>query len=118
MEVGPISIVTPQETETMTIDLNENRYIFKIIKEEDYITLNILEKDIFPNTTYIKKLSFKEIKELHKLFYMLNSINEFLDYIKSANENKKLTIKKDNNKIIINISVEYLFKQQIIEIPY
>ena len=117
MEVAPLTINTPQEPESMIIEKDEKKYILNIIKEEDYIILNILEKDIFPNTKYIKKLSFKEIKELHKIFSILNSCNEFLDYFKSALENKKINIKKDIEKLVINISVEYLFKNSIIEIP-
>ena len=117
MEIAPITINTQQETESLTIQQDEKKYILNIIKEMDYIILNILDKDIFPNIKYIKKINFKEIKELHKIFCMFNSCNEFLDFIKSAYENKKINIKKENQKLILNISVEYLFKNQIIEIP-
>ena len=117
MEFAPLTINTPQEPESLTIEQDKKKYILNIIKEDNYIILIILEKDIFPNIKYIKKLSFKEIKELHKIFSILNSCNEFSDYIKSALENKKINIKKENEKMIFNISVEYLFKTQIIEIP-
>ena len=117
MEIAPITLNTQQETESLTIQQDEKKYILNIIKEMDYIILNILDKDIFPNIKYIKKINFKEIKELHKIFCMFNSCNEFLDFIKSAYENKKINIKKENQKLILNISVEYLFKNQIIEIP-
>ena len=117
MEIAPITLNTQQETESLTIQQDEKKYILNIIKEMDYIILNILDKDIFPNIKYIKKINFKEIKELHKIFCMFNSCNEFLDFIKSAYENKKISIKKENQKLILNISVEYLFKNQIIEIP-
>jgi len=117
MEVAPLTMDTPQEPETMIIEENGKKYILNIIKEADNIILSILDKDIFPNIKYVKKLSFNEIKELHKLFSILNSCNEFLDYFKSALENKKINIKKDIEKLIINISVEYFFKNSIIEIP-
>ena len=117
MEVFPLSIDIPQEPETIIIEQEEKKYILNIIKEEENIILNILEKDIFPNIKYIKKISLKEIKELHKMFSSFNSCNEFSDFIKSAFENKKINIKKEDKKLILNISVEYLFKNQIIEIP-
>ena len=107
---------TPQELESLTINQDEHIYILNLMKDNDYIFFNIIEKN-FPNVKYIKKLQFKEMKELHKIFYMFNSFEDFSDYIKSAFENKKLTIKKDNQQLKLNISVEYLFKQQIIEIP-
>ena len=117
MEVAPLTMDNPQEPETMIIEENGKKYILNIIKEADNIILSILDKDIFPNIKYVKKLFFNEIKELHKLFSILNSCNEFLDYFKSALENKKINIKTDIGKLIINISVEYLFKNSIIEIP-
>ena len=82
MEIAPITMNTQQETESLTIQQDEKKYILNIIKEMDYIILNISDKDIFPNIKYIKKINFKEIKELHKIFCMFNSCNEFLDFIK------------------------------------
>ena len=116
MEPHLTKLNTPPVLETLTIKQDEHIFILNLIKDNDYIIFDIIEKD-FPNVKYTKKLHFKEMKELHKIFYMFNSFDDFLDYIKSAFENKKLTIKKDNQQLILNISVEYLFKQQIIEIP-
>ena len=49
MEVAPLTINTPQEPESMIIEKDEKKYILNIIKEDDYIILNILEKDTVPN---------------------------------------------------------------------
>ena len=63
-------------------------------------------------------MSLNEIKGLHNLFQGLNSCCEFLDYIKTLIQKNKLTIKKENNKISINIIVEYLFKELLNCVPF
>ena len=72
MDVAPLAMITPKESESFIIKQDDNKYILKLINEEDYIIFNVLEKNNFPNINYIKKLSFKEIKELHKIFYVIN----------------------------------------------
>ena len=62
-------------------------------------------------------MNFDEIKGIHKIFGILNSCEDFIDYIKAAYENKKLSIKIDKKELILIISAEYLFKSQLIEIP-
>ena len=61
-------------------------------------------------------MSFKEIKELNKVFYVLNSINDFYEYLKLLSNNKKLNIKKNEEKITIILNIEVLLKEEIIEI--
>ena len=118
--VAPLPIITPQKPElvlSFEIKQNKEKYTFKIIKEEDQIILSISKQDKLPYKNYIKKLHLKEIKNIHKLFLMINSSDEFIEYIKASFENKKLAIKEDNQKFFLNINVEYLFKSEIIEIP-
>ena len=61
-------------------------------------------------------MSFKEIKDLNKGFSLLNSINDFYDYLKVLSENKKINIKKDEEKISLTLFVEVLLKKEKIEI--
>ena len=61
-------------------------------------------------------MSFQEIKGLNKVFTLLDSFNDFYEYLKTLSENKKLNLKKINDKITIIFSVEVLSKQQEIEI--
>ena len=58
-------------------------------------------------------MSFKEIKNLNKGFSLLNSINEFYDYLKVLSENKKITIKKYEEKISLILFVEILLKKEL-----
>ena len=54
---------------------------------------------------------------MNKVFFMINSSQEFLDFIKVLIENKKLSIKKEiENKITIELVVEFLYKQNSIKI--
>ena len=61
-------------------------------------------------------MTFQNIKEIHNLFFGINSFNEFHDYLNTLSENKKLTINKKEDKLCIHLSVEYLFKPHSIDI--
>ena len=61
-------------------------------------------------------MNLKEIKQIHQVFCVFNSCKEFSDYIKALIENKKLSIKLTNQVLYIIFTVEYLFKQNTIEI--
>ena len=56
-------------------------------------------------------MNFKEIKELNKVFYVLNSFNDFYDYLKLLSDKEKLNIRKSDNKISIIIYSEVLFNK-------
>ena len=89
----------------LNIKIIEQNIIFKIINKN-----NILEE-------YETELNLEELKQIHKIFYVLNSSQGFLDYIKDLFENKKLSIKKkDENLISIIIIIDYLLKQNSIDI--
>ena len=62
-------------------------------------------------------MSLLEIKNKHQILCVFNSCKDFFDYIKALFDNKKLSIKLKNDIIFIAMNVEYLFKQEIIEIP-
>ena len=48
------------------------------------------------------KLTLNELKHIHKIFFVLNSCRDFVDYIKALIENKKLSIKNNfENKVVI-----------------
>ena len=66
---------------------------------------------------YEIKISLNELKQIHKIFLIFSSCQEFIDYIKALIENKKISIKKENEKqMTIELMVEYLYKQNIIKI--
>ena len=53
---------------------------------------------------------------MDQIFYILNTFDDFYEYLKSLSKKKKIKLKKDNNKIIIILFVEILLKQREIEI--
>ena len=119
MEDTPLqTILAPKEiiTETFGIKQDKDNYKLNINVFNQDIEMNLLdEKDILKE--FKKKLSLNELKQMHTIFLGLNSCKDFVDYIKALIENNKLSIKKNSeNKITIELTVEYLFKQNIIKI--
>ena len=98
------------------ISQNEIKFYLNIENQENMITFSLIDKYEFPCVNYIRNMSLKEIKDLNIIFQVLNSFNDFYDYLKLLSNNKKLNIKKYNDKIAINFFVEVLLKQQYIEI--
>ena len=119
MEGAPLpTILTPKEEIKKSYEINQegNNYKLniKIINQE--ITLNILDEKDFMKEHEIK-LTFDELKNLHKIFLTTNPRQDFIDFINAIIENKKLLIKKNQeNKMAIEIIVEYLYKQNIIKL--
>ena len=103
--LDPIKIIKDSKEYILNIDIQGDYIIFDINDTEDLISFN-----------YKNKMTFKEIKDLNQIFIVLNSFNDFYDYIKALSNNKKLSIKKEDEKIIIILYVEILLKEQIIEI--
>ena len=119
MEGAPLpSILTPKESIKENFEIKQDNLIYKLRIEiiEETMTINLSEeKDKFDE--YEIKLYFEELKQINKAFSMLNSCQEFIDYIKILIKNNKLLIKKENeNSISIEFIVEYLYKQNSIKI--
>ena len=118
MEDAPLPIIqTPKEEiqETFEIKQKEMNYKLNINIINQEIILSILdEKDLMKE--YEIKLTFDELKIMHKIFLTISSSKDFIDFIKASLENKKILIKKNKeNQMIIELIVEYLFKQNIIK---
>ena len=104
-------------SESMMIEQNNTKFILNIKIIGNSLSLNIFENEEINNEYYTKSMTLNEIKGFHNVFSGLNSCNEFLDYIKALILVNKLTINKNKNKVTINISADYLFKQYNIKIP-
>ena len=119
MEDAPLPnmSITPKKTISEKIDIIQENITYKLLIEIEEITMKIkiVDEDPFIGT-YSRIFSMTEIKDLHPAFAMLNSFNEFLDYFTALAKNKKIDIKQTNDSIAINMTVEYLLKQNNIEI--
>ena len=119
MEEAPLpTTITPKEEISESFEIKQDKYNYKLnikIVEQDIILNLINQKEIMKD--YEKKLSLDELKKMHRVFFALNSCKEFVDYLKALIENNKLSIRGfDENKIYIELNVEYLFKQNTIMI--
>ena len=101
--------------EPIKIKHDELEYDLNIKSKGEIITFSINVKKQLLYDNYIRTMNFKEIKELNKVFYVLNSFNDFYDYLKSLSDKEKLNIRKSDNKISIIIYLEVLFKQENVE---
>ena len=102
--------------EPIKIEQNDYNYYLNIGINTDIIIFSINDEEKLFSTKYIKTMSFQEIKDLNKVFYALNSIKDFYDFLKKLSNNKKLDIKKSKEKISIILNIEFFLKPEIIEI--
>ena len=119
MEDAPLPLITtPKEVISEFFEIKQDKKNYKL-------NIEIINQDIILNLLdlmetmkeYEIKITLNELKQIHKIFLMFNSCQEFLDYMKALIQNNKLTIKKTSEKqITIELMVEYLFKQNIIKI--
>ena len=118
MEDAPLPIIqTPKEEikESFGVKQEENNYKLNINIINQEIILNILDEKDFMKE-YEIKLTFDELKNIHKIFLTFSSCKDFIDFIKATIENKKISIKKNKeNQITIELIFEYIFKQNIIK---
>ena len=61
-------------------------------------------------------MNFKEIKELNQAFSVLNSFNNFYDYLQTLSNKQKINIKYNKDKITIIFNIEEISKQQEIDL--
>ena len=98
------------------IEQNKIRYILNIENNQDKIIFSINNKEQIPSINYIKTMNFEEIKELNKAFSVLNSFNNFYDYLQTLSNKQKINIKYNKDKITIIFNIEEISKQQEIDL--
>ena len=108
MDDAPLpTLITKKEEilQSFEIKQEENNYKLNIKYSIQDITLTLLDEKDFLKEFEIK-LTIEEIKQMHKIFLVFNSSQEFIDYIKALIDNNKISIKKEENKMIIELMVE------------
>ena len=121
MEANQISFIEGETSDMLIFDQikikqDENEYCLNIISKGEKITFSMNVKNQLLYDNYTRKISFNNIKELHKGFSTLRSFNDFYEYLKSLSDKEKLKIKKYNDKISLIIYLEVLFKPENVEI--
>jgi len=117
MEEAPLcSIFQKELSDTFNINIDNINYLLAIKLEDDTIVFSLSEENKKDYLCYYRKLNLDGIKGMHKVFNVFNSCGEFYEYIKTLENVKKLNILKKNKNFSINFQVEFLFKQEAIEI--
>ena len=94
------------------IILTKTKYTLKVDSQKDIITFELIDVEKIPRINYIRKMNFKEIKEMSQLFNLLKTSNDFNDYLKFLSKDKKINIKKSKDKISLILFINVLSKQQ------
>ena len=118
MSEAPLSISTPKEiSETISIEQNNTKYSLHITSIGETLTFLITFSEDLKNKVFVRKLALKEIKdsESHQIF-MPYSCKEFIDYLKTLSEMKKITLTIKEKIVFINLTVEFILKKHLIEI--
>lgn len=118
MSEAPLSILTPKEiSETISIEQNNTKYSLHITSIGETLTFMITFSEDLLNKVFVRILALKEIKdsESHQIF-MPYSCKEFIEYLKTLSEKKKISLTIKQNIIFINLDCEFLFKKSLIEI--
>ena len=102
--------------EPIILEQNEIKYELNIETKEEMIIFSMIDKNHFPFINYNKTMNFSEIKDLNKKFQEFNSFDDFYAYLKLLSNNKKLNVKKCNNRLSIILNIEILLRQETIQI--
>ena len=109
--------LTPQESITsINIEQENKKYLLNIKILEEEMTLVLSEPEEIENLTFTKKMTLKDIKEIHSYFNGLNECKIFSDYLKGLAENTKLSVAKKEDKLCLNFTIEFMLKNYSIEL--
>ena len=100
-------------SETLTIEQDNEHYTLHLNSLGDIISFNL----DYNYNNYTKKIPLKEIKDKNSYaIFATMSVNDFIPALKKLSENKKLSLIKKDNNIIIKIEIDIAFINHIIEI--
>ena len=117
MEENPLCNIFQKEiSDTFNVNIDNINYLLTIKLEDDSIIFSLSEQNQKNYKCYYRKMNLNDIKGIHKVFNVFNSCDEFYEFIKTLENAKKLNILKKDKNFSINFQVEFLFKQEEIEI--
>ena len=100
-------------SETLTIEQDNEHYTLHLNSIGDIISFNL----DYNYNNYTKKIPLKEIKDKNSYaIFATMSVNDFIPALKKLSENKKLSLIKKDNNIIIKIEAEIMFINHVVEI--
>ena len=100
-------------SETLTIEQDNAHYTLHLNSIGDIISFNL----DYNFNNYTNKIPLKEIKDKNSYaIFATMSVNDFIPALKKLSENKKLSLIKKDNNIIIKIEAEIMFINHVVEI--
>ena len=101
---------------SINIEQDNKKYLLTIKIKGEEMTLVLSEPEEIGNSSFIKIITLKDIKEMHSYFNGLDECNTFSDYLKALSENKKLSVVKKEDNLCLNFTIEYMLKNYLIEL--
>ena len=114
---------TPESFDNLTFDLKGEDsciYCIKIKKEEESLSIQAFDKEKIERNDYIKKFTKEDFFKINKTFRQYDNITEILELFDYAEKDKRLSIVKEKNIIVIKIklySQKKGFDEARIELP-
>ena len=104
-------------TETLTIEQDHNKYLLHVTSIGETISFLMSFSEDNKTKIFLRKLALKEIKDRDSLqIFLPYSCKQFIEFMKTLSDTKKLSLFKKENIIFIEFSVEILFKQRFFDI--
>ena len=101
---------------SLNLEQDDKKYLFLIKSDKEKLNLNLFDQVEIENQKYIKNMTLTEVKQLNNCFSGLNSCDEFVDIVKNVSERKKISIIKRDSKLIVNLNIEYFYKNYSFDI--
>ena len=89
------------KTKFYEIELNNEKYIFKISNNENIMLFEVEEINKFPKQEFNIYLNLEELRKLNKFFLQFDSLNEVSESIKKIIDNNALKIEKKSKEMIL-----------------
>lgn len=115
-DTSPPSQILKPVVEKITIMKNEIKYLLCIEVKNEIILFKVVKNEQIYSQIYNCKMSLQQIKELNNAFLGLNSCSEFSDFIKALSEKNKILLIETEKSLTINFSIDFLLKEQKIQI--
>ena len=93
--IEPIDIIYKEKNYNLNFKIKDENIIFSIIENEEFFLSN-----------FTTNIELKEFKNLSTEFKNIKSYNDLYNYIKPLSDNKKINIKKNNDKITLILLID------------
>ena len=114
MEQSSTILNTPKDDNSQTFNLKFDNCEYRILLniEKNQLLILCQNNTQLSNFCYKNHFSLEDLKNLNKLFLCLSSLEEILNSLKELFKNNKVKIKKENEKIILLVTLTNLIGKE------